>query len=156
MKKQIPNIITAARIALSAALIFTENFSALFYVLYFVCGMSDMADGFLAKKLDAESPFGSKLDSLADFIFVAVCAVKLWGYIAENRFIAAAFAVIAAVKLTLSIIFNGRNTHTAANKAAGFFLFVSVPFISALPVRAAMCAVAAYAAADELYHAFNP
>ena len=72
MKKQIPNIITAARIALSAALIFTENFSALFYVLYFVCGMSDMADGFLAKKLDAESPFGSKLDSLADFIFVAV------------------------------------------------------------------------------------
>ncbi len=52
-------------------LIFAENFSALFYVLYFVCGISDITDGFLAGKLDAESSFGSKLDSLADFIFIA-------------------------------------------------------------------------------------
>lgn len=155
MKKQIPNIITLLRIILSAALIFTENFSVLFYILYFVCGISDIADGFLSRKLGTESLFGSTLDSLADFIFIAVCAVKLWGYITENCFIAAAFAVIAAVKLMLSIIFKDRNTHTAANKAAGFFLFVSVPFISALPVRAAMCAIAAYAAADELYHALN-
>ena len=35
-----------------------------------------MADGFLARKLHAESTFGSRLDSFADMFFAAACAVK--------------------------------------------------------------------------------
>ena len=48
--------------------------SSTFWVLYIVCGISDMADGWLARKLKCVTKTGALLDSLADICFVACCA----------------------------------------------------------------------------------
>ena len=49
----------------------------MFYALYTVAGFSDMIDGAVARKTDTVSELGSKLDTIADIVFVAVCLVKL-------------------------------------------------------------------------------
>jgi CDP-diacylglycerol--glycerol-3-phosphate 3-phosphatidyltransferase len=47
-----------------------------FCVLYISAGVSDMVDGWVARKTNTVSDFGSKLDTVADIFFVAVCLVK--------------------------------------------------------------------------------
>ena len=39
---------------------------------FMIAGLSDMADGIVARKTDSVSEFGSGLDGVADFVFVAV------------------------------------------------------------------------------------
>lgn len=75
-KEQLPNLVTALRIVFSTVLFFIPLKSTAFFTIYLLCGLSDVADGFLARKLHAESTFGSRLDSFADMFFAAACAVK--------------------------------------------------------------------------------
>ena len=48
------NLITGLRIIVSAALLFCPVFSPIFYVLYLIAGLSDMADGIIARKTNNE------------------------------------------------------------------------------------------------------
>ena len=73
--KHLPNIITALRIAGSIGLLFCNVAGWQFWTLYVLCGLSDMVDGWLARRLHAESKTGSILDSIADLVFVACCAI---------------------------------------------------------------------------------
>ena len=36
-----------------------------------------MFDGFVVRKTDTVSKFGARLDTIADFVFVIVCLIKL-------------------------------------------------------------------------------
>ena len=67
--KHLPNIMTFLRIPLSAAMLIAPPFSALFWIFYLSAGLTDVPDGFLARKLHRESGFGAGLDSIADFVF---------------------------------------------------------------------------------------
>lgn len=69
--KHLPNVITILRIAGSISLLFCDVTGWLFWVLYALCGISDMIDGWLAIKLHAETKAGAVLDSVADIVFVA-------------------------------------------------------------------------------------
>ena len=71
------NAITGLRILVSMGLLFSPVFSPIFYGLYLVAGLSDMADGIIARKTNSVSEFGSRFDSIADFVFVAVCLIKI-------------------------------------------------------------------------------
>lgn len=71
------NIITGIRIVLSVALLFCPALSPRFYALYIAAGFSDMIDGAVARKTGTVSEFGSKLDTIADIVFVAVCLIEL-------------------------------------------------------------------------------
>ena len=66
------NAITGLRILVSMGLLFSPVFSPIFYGLYLVAGLSDMADGIIARKTNSVSEFGSRFDSIADFVFAAV------------------------------------------------------------------------------------
>ena len=66
------NTITFFRIAVSIVLLFCPAFSPPFYVFYIAAGLSDMLDGFVARKTDTVSKFGARLDTIADFVFVVV------------------------------------------------------------------------------------
>lgn len=93
--KNIANIITGSRIVFSLSILFTPPLSPIFYVLYGAAGLSDMIDGTVARKTNTVSSFGAKLDTIADFILVAVCLIKLlpildipvwlWIWIASSR-----------------------------------------------------------------------
>ncbi len=66
--KDIPNLISIARILLSlpvAYLLLEERFSEAL-LLFFIAGVSDALDGFLAKRFGWHSRLGSILDPLAD------------------------------------------------------------------------------------------
>ena len=74
---QLPNIITLLRIAGSMGLLFCNVTGVVFWIIYGLCGISDIVDGWLARKLKCVTKKGALLDSLADICFVASCVWKL-------------------------------------------------------------------------------
>ena len=88
MVKYIANAITSLRIIGSVVLLFFDVSSLPFYITYLLCGFSDMIDGTIARKTNAVTEFGSKLDTVADFVFVAVCLIKLENLNWEKNFYA--------------------------------------------------------------------
>lgn len=71
MKRYAANIITGFRIVFSILLLMFPAFSSGFYFMYLACRITDMIDGAVARKINSVSSFGSRLDSLADFIFMS-------------------------------------------------------------------------------------
>ena len=130
--KHLPNIITALRIAGSIGLLFCNVAGWQFWTLYVICGISDIIDGWLARRLHAESKTGSVLDSIADLSFVVCCAILLLpiASIPSWLWIWAGFIVIIKIVnqiLSLLIIKRFCFPHTIANKLTGFLLFIAVP-----------------------------
>lgn len=76
MKKQIPNTVSALRIIGAAALAFLPVFTMPFFVVYGVCVLFDFADGFLAKRLDAKTQLGCRLDHIASILFIVILTVR--------------------------------------------------------------------------------
>ena len=129
MKKQAANFITICRIFGSILLLFFPVFSSAFYILYLFCGFTDMVDGTIARKTNAESAFGARLDTVADFVFVIVSLIKflpamdipkwLWGWMAV-------IAVIRIGNMIFGWVFSRKviALHTILNKLTGFLLFL--------------------------------
>ena len=68
MLQTLPNLITVGRIVLVPVVIWaiTSGNMLLAFWLFVAAGISDAVDGFLAKKLNAQTEFGAYLDPLAD------------------------------------------------------------------------------------------
>ena len=129
--------------------------SVAFWVLYGFCGISDMLDGYLARKLHAESKTGAVLDSVADICFVACCAIRLIPVVQIPIWLWIWAGVIAAIRIVnqvSALIVSKRFCfpHTKANKLTGLLLFLSVPtvFWSIVPF-AFVAGVASFAAVQE-------
>ena len=154
--KHLPNILSSLRIVGAVALLLSDVSSILFGALYIVCGISDIADGWLARKLKCVTKTGALLDSLADICFVACCAWKLLPILELPQWLWLWAGVIVAIKVVnqLSALATyGRCCfpHTLANKWAGFLLFIAVPsmtFWSIIPISIA-ATVATFAAVQE-------
>ena len=70
----IPNYITSVRLVAAVLLCLTTLTCAAhgltwFYSLFIVAGISDMLDGFVARKFDWCTEFGARLDSVSDLAF---------------------------------------------------------------------------------------
>ena len=101
-QKHLPNVISILRIAGSFSLLFCDVRGWPFWTLYVLCGLSDISDGWLARKLHAESKTGAALDSVSDLLFVACCAVRLLPVAAIATFAAAQEGHIIRIKLLVS------------------------------------------------------
>lgn len=142
--KQLPNALTGMRIILSLTLLLFIGKPLLYAVVYFCCGISDVADGFIARKFNVESRTGAKLDSLADFVFTAVnLYVLITSVHLENEITVILIITAVAVIRIANLVMTKRRfdqwgvIHTVANKAAGVVLFLSIPFciwVSGFPV----------------------
>jgi cardiolipin synthase len=64
----LPNLITLGRILLVPVIVWaiTSGQMAVAFVLFFIAGVSDAIDGFLAKRFNMQSEIGALLDPLAD------------------------------------------------------------------------------------------
>ena len=132
------NAISIFRIAASIVLLFCPVFSPAFYACYIMAGLSDMLDGFVARKTNTASRFGAKLDTIADYMFVAICLIKLLpvlsiisGFAVQKKFVA---------------------VHSVMNKATGALLFLLTLTIPVLPLKYSaivVCALATVAAIQE-------
>ena len=73
--KHLPNILSLLRMVGAVALLLSDVSGVLFGVLYIVCGISDIADGWLARKLKCVTRTGALLDSVADICLTATMAM---------------------------------------------------------------------------------
>ncbi|MCG6871261.1 MAG: CDP-alcohol phosphatidyltransferase family protein [Gammaproteobacteria bacterium] len=91
----IPNIITVLRIALVPVLILVlaEQRYGLALAIFFVAGVSDALDGFIAKRYDCVTQLGAILDPLADkLLLVSSYVVLTWlGHVPLWLLLAVAF-----------------------------------------------------------------
>ena len=94
-----PNVISALRIAGSIGLLFCNVTGWPFWTLYALCGISDMVDGWLARKLHAETKAGAILDSVADLSFVACCAIRLLPHLSIPSWLWIWAGIIVVIKL---------------------------------------------------------
>ncbi len=153
--KHIPNIITVFRILGAAFLLFFNPSETAFWVIYGLCGLSDITDGYLARKLHAESKSGAVLDSVADICFVSCCAIRLIPVIQIPAWLwiwAGAIVVIKLVNQISALMVCKRFCfpHTAANKLTGLLLFLAIPLVfrTIVPITIA-AAIATFAALQE-------
>ena len=160
MKKHLANMITGLRIIVSFVLLLFDALSLPFYITYLLCGFSDMIDGTIARKTNAVSEFGAKLDTVADAVFMAVCAVKLLPMIYLPIWVWIWIAVIAIIKSANIVMGFFRRKklvayHTVLNKITGLLLFLlpfKLQFIEPTYSFAVVCSVATIAAVQEGYH----
>ena len=148
--KSLPNAISALRFLGAVCLLLFGVESCAFWVIYFVCGLSDMADGYLARILGCESKTGAMLDSLADLAFVICCCFKLIPALAFPKWlwIWEIINQISALVMYKKCIF----PHTIANKVTGVLLFVGAPltvFLESIVPMVIIAVVATFAAVQE-------
>jgi len=126
--KNLPNVITALRIIFSPILLFINPLTPLFLVIYIICGLSDVLDGYLARTKKLTSHLGAKLDSIADAVFFVVLLIVFIPRVKIPFEIIIWILGIAFVRLiSLAIGFYKYHTfaflHTYANKVTGLILF---------------------------------
>ena len=160
---QIPNLLSASRIALCLPLLSVDAMTVLFWVLYVIGGTTDMLDGFLARRWGVESKFGARLDSLADFVFVLAVGYKLFPWLKLPATLWMMIGLIAMVKIANAVsayIVKHKMVflHTKANKLTGFLLFVGVMAIGQsyfIPVAWVIACFALFAAIQEGHYIRN-
>jgi len=157
MKKHIANIITASRIVFSLPLLVLPLLSAWFGALYLLCGFTDMIDGTVARKTGAVSEFGAKLDTVSDFVFMLVCAVRILPILRIPVWLWVWIVLIALAKiLNIALVFIAKkkliSIHSVSGKITGFALFLlplSLTFIESTYSVAMICVLATVAVAQE-------
>ena len=157
MTKYLANILTGCRILGSILLLFFPAFSLGFYIIYLLCGFTDMIDGTVARKTNSQSPFGSQLDTMADLVFVAVSLCKLLPAIHLPGWLWIWGGVIAVIKI--SNIICGYvskkqfvSLHTLMNKVTGLLLFLlplTLSFVELKYSSMVVCLIATCAAIQE-------
>ena len=116
-----------------------------------------MIDGTVARKTGTVSKFGSKLDTVADFVLVVVCLIKLIPVIHVPTWIIIwiiMIAVIKALNLVSGYVMQNRIVvlHSAANKVTGILLFALPLTLTIIDLKycgAIVSAVATFAAIQE-------
>jgi CDP-diacylglycerol---glycerol-3-phosphate 3-phosphatidyltransferase len=156
--KAIPNGLSFSRIIFSLFLIFVEPLSSAFYAIYILCGLSDILDGFIARRTGKTSRLGERLDTFADMVMTGVLFVVLYPivhleaeiiiWIISIGFIRFVSIVVALKKYkTFAIL------HTYGNKFTGIVLFIfpiMLPVVSVTALMYIICFVASVSAIEEL------
>lgn len=151
------NYITGLRIICSMALLFCPALSTPFYSLYIVAGFTDMIDGTVARKTNTVSEFGSKLDTIADFVLIVACLIKLIPLLNIETWMFIWIAVIAVIKvinIVSGYVMQKRfvAVHSVMNKVTGALLFallLTLRFIEFRYSAIVVCAVTTFAAIQE-------
>jgi len=156
----LPNCITSLRILGTGALLLIEPLSAAFFVIYTLTGVTDVLDGYVARKTGCVTPFGAKLDSISDLLFYAVMLLRIFPVMwvrlpVEIWFAVGLILLIRVISYTVAASKTGEfaSLHTYMNKFTGFAVFC-VPYVIlqpfAVPVCCTVCLIAALASAEEL------
>ena len=159
-KISVPNCITTVRMVGTVFLLFTAPLSMLFFVIYILCGLSDVLDGCIARATNSSTEFGARLDSVADLLFYLVMLIKLlpvmwrllptwiWYMVGAVLMLRLASYITAAVKFK-----RFASVHTRLNKLTGAAVFL-IPFFCMLPWTvpycSGVCVLAGVASVQEL------
>ena len=135
--KNIPNALSISRVPLSVLLLFLVDRPIVFLAVYAVIGLTDILDGFLARRCRWESEFGAKIDGFADMGFMLALLSVVFGIMRNilkfKVYVAVGVGVVAAVKLVnltfTKLKFKQWSTmHTLANKYTALPFYLIVPY----------------------------
>ena len=118
-----------------------------------------MIDGAVARKTGTVSEFGSRLDTIADIVFVAVCLIKVIPVLDVPVWLYIWITIIAFIKvanITVGYIRQKEfiSVHSLMNKMTGGLLFVFPLTLVYMDLRysaTVVCMVATVAAIQEWY-----
>lgn len=154
------NGLTMLRIIGTVGLIFPVVLSPLFLGLYTLTGLTDVLDGWVARKTGTDGEFGAKLDSIADLIFCVVMILRLFPALSEKLPVQIWYAVAAIVLVRLgaycTAVIQYRRfvaLHTWLNKLTGVSVFLTpyfLTFSSGIRYCWAVCVLAFAASLEEL------
>lgn len=160
MKLTIPNCITLFRMAGTLGLLALRPVTAGFYALYTLCGLSDVLDGWLARRLHQTSASGARLDSAADLLFYTVMILKLLPvlYVRLPEAFWYVLGVVVLLRLVVYAVVAVKfrcfaAPHTWLNKLTGLMVFglaYSLWTPAVVGYCWSICAVAAVSAICEL------
>lgn len=158
-KRSIPNIISLFRIILSFGLLLTLDNKYLFSGLVLFVGLTDIADGYIARKYNLASKLGAKLDSLGDLFFFGIILLVIfyrYNWILTGNYIW--FLIIVLLKISTAVITKIRTReflfiHTIANKATGLLVCIGIlvlPYCDNENLFLGVFLIATLSAAEEL------
>ncbi len=118
-----------------------------------------MIDGTIARKTGAVSKFGAKLDTVADFVFMFVCLIKILPLMHIPEWLCVWIIIIALIKIfNIALVFIRKkkliSIHSVLNKITGFALFLlplTLTFVEITYSVATVCALATIAVMQEVY-----
>ena len=162
--KRIPDLLSMSRIVLCLPLLLVDAMTIPFWVIYLIAGLTDMLDGFLARRWGVESKFGGRLDSLADFVFVIAVGYKLFPWLKLPAALWMMIGLIALVKMVNAICsyvvkHKIEFQHTKVNKLTGFLLFIGMMTVGQsyfIPVAWVIACIALFAAIQECNATLRP
>lgn len=156
--RHLADCLTLGRMVGSFVLLLLEPFTMPFFLVYTLCGLSDMFDGPVARHTGGATRLGAILDSIADFIFITIAMIIFLPLLLWRPWMLWWIAGIVLVRfVSLSVGFAKYHAlaflHTYANKIAGGALFL-VPYLypSAglfVPI-VVVCSLASLSAVEEL------
>ena len=161
------NSITLLRIVGSIGLLFPAPMSPLFLGIYTLTGLTDVLDGWLARKTGTTSDFGARLDSMADLVFYAVMLIRFFPVLREALPLHIWYAVAGVLLVRLSAYCTAAikyhrfaSLHTWLNKLTGAAVFL-LPYVLVISTGVvyswSVCALAFAASLEELaIHLFRP
>ena len=152
--------ITSVRIDASLFLLLLPLRSAGFLVIYTLTGLTDVLDGWLARKTGTASDFGARLDSIADLLFYTILLLRLfpvlWQLLPPQIWYAVAGIILVrlAAYVTAAVKFHRfAALHTWLNKLTGAAVFL-LPYALAMTTGVVyswgLCVLAFAASAEEL------
>lgn len=130
--------ITSARMMLSLFLAILPLQSPGFLIVYTLTGLTDVLDGWIARKTGTVSEFGARLDSIADLLFYGTMLVRLFPVLrqtlpAEIWYAVAGILVVRLASYGTAAIKYHRfaSLHTWLNKLTGASIFL-LPYVLAV------------------------
>jgi CDP-diacylglycerol--glycerol-3-phosphate 3-phosphatidyltransferase len=160
--RQLPNILSAARIGASPLLGYLAASGAEQYFTWLLVPalLSDVADGYLARRFRLASELGARLDSIADALLFFVAIFAVWALRPDVLQAHALAGLLVAggwlLEIAAALVRYGRlsSFHTYASKVAGYLLgiLIGALFVWGLwpPLLYAAVAVSLAASVEEL------
>ena len=118
-----------------------------------------MIDGTVARRMGSASEFGARLDTISDFVFMIVCAIKILPILHMPVWLWGCIALIALTKiLNIALVFIAKkkliSIHSVLNKITGFALFLlplTLAFVPSTYSVLVVCVLATVAVVQEVY-----
>lgn len=152
--------VTSMRMAAALFLLFFPIKSIRFLIIYTLAGLTDVLDGWLARKTGRTSEFGAKLDSISDLLFYSVLLIRLFPVLYQTLPVEIWYVVSGIVLVRLAAYATAAvkyhcfsSLHTWLNKLTGASVFL-LPYVlsasSGVAYSWAVCILALTASSEEL------
>ena len=158
MKLDLPDILSLSRVVGAVLLLFTTPLSLLFLAVYGYCCITDVLDGFLARRSRSENRQGQILDSTADIVLTVCLLACLIPFLPWEGWMITWIAVIAVIRIISLGIGSMRFgqialLHTYGNKLSAFLRYLApflLAFIDLTPMMVVLCTITTLTSLEDL------